>query len=138
MFLDELADFVAVFIGHDHVGDDRVGSGVAELRKGRGGVRAGDNVYIFLAEGDLDDFAHGGAVVNEIDRRSAGGGESRRFAHSDSFSTLSGAAGCSESCWAPSSESRCDSSNSRMASRSRSVAERSTVRCVAVAPYTNL
>ena len=34
VFFYELADFVAVFIGHDHVGDDGVGSGVAELGEG--------------------------------------------------------------------------------------------------------
>src|SRR2546423_6535853 len=114
MLLDVLADFVAILVGHDDVGDDHVGPGLLDLNECCGGIVAGDDVDVLAAEGDLDDFAHGGAVVNEID----GGGGTHSAPPADiSFSP---------------------SSNSRRASSISSVAERNTVRVVAVAPGTNL
>src|SRR5579862_6257439 len=125
VLLDEIANFVAVLIRHDDVGDNGVRCGLAELSQCGSGIRASDDVNILLAEGDFDYFAHGGAIVYEVDGGDAGGRECLGFAHDDSFSACSSAAFCS-------------SSKMRMASRSKSVADRSTVRCAAVAPYTNL
>src|ERR1700690_127325 len=118
VLLDEFADFVTVLVWHDHVRNDGVGHGLGELRERSGSVCAGDYVDVFLAKGNLDHLAHGGAVVNKIDGRSTNSREGLSFAHCDSFST----------------SSRSSSSNSRMASINKSVAERSTVRCAAVAP----
>jgi hypothetical protein len=66
ILLDVLADLVAIFIGHDHVGDDDVRLGLLDLSEGGGGIVAGYDVDVLAAEGDLDDLAHGGAVINEI------------------------------------------------------------------------
>src|SRR5260370_39896863 len=124
MLLDLTADGVAVLIGHDHVGDYHVGAILLELCRVRGRVGAGNHVDILAAKGDLDDFAHGGTVINEVDgRRPLGGSLVQRrnghgFTHSASLSAMS----------------RVPSSNSRMASSIRSVAERSTVRWVDVVP----
>ena len=114
MLLDVLADFIAVFVGHDDVGDDHVGPGLFDLGEGAGSIMAGDDVDVLAAEGDLDDLAHGGAVVNEID------------------------GGCRTHSEPPADISFSPSSSSRRASSMSSVAERSTVRVVAVAPGTNL
>ena len=134
MLLDLGADGVAVLIGHDDVGDDHVGAVLFELGECGSGVGAGDDVDVLAAERDFDDFAHGGAVVNEIDGGRALGFYRRavlrfavtfrrcrrhghqfihRVAHRASVSAMS----------------RAVSSYSRMASSMRSVAERRTVRC---------
>jgi len=95
VLLDLGADGVAVGVGHDDVGDDGVRRILFELREGRSGVGAGDHVKTFTAESDLDDFAHGCGVVDEIDGGSALGltvGEGRKdhgFAHGSSLSELS-------------------------------------------------
>src|SRR5262249_49552690 len=126
MLLDVRADGVAVLVGHDDVGDDDVGAMLGELREGGRGVGAGDDVIVLAAECNFDDFAHGGGVVDEINGGRALGvfifvgrdyafGDRRKwhkFPHSPSVSAVS----------------RADSSNSRMASSIRSVAERKTVR----------
>src|SRR5580700_7985777 len=122
VLLDELANLVAVFVRHDYVGDHHIRSGLVELLERGSGIRAGDHVDVFLAKSDLDHFAHSGAVVDEIYRWSTSCFRVVCFAHDISFSI----------------SSRSPSSNSRMASSKRSVAERNTVLCVAVAPYTNL
>jgi hypothetical protein len=62
------ADGIAILVGHDHVGDDHVWHVLLKLREGGSGVGAGDDVDIFAAESNLDDLAHGGAVVNKINR----------------------------------------------------------------------
>jgi len=67
VLLDLGADRVAVLIRHDHVGDDRVGRILLELRERGSGVGAGDDVEVLAPESDLDDFAHGRGVVDEID-----------------------------------------------------------------------
>src|SRR5579859_444251 len=114
MVLDVLADFIAVFSGHDHVGDHDIGLGLFDLAQGAGGIVAGNHVDVFPTEGDLDHLAHGRAVVDEIDS----GGR----AHQIPPSALSWAA----------------SSHSRRASSISSVADLSTVRVAALAPGTNL
>ena len=120
VLLDELADFVAVFVRHDDVGDHGIRRGLAELRERRGGVGAGDDVNILLAEGDLDHFAHGGAVVDEIDGGSARSRQSVCVSLMTApFPGLVALALRRIRAW-------------RRAARS--VAERSTVRCAAVAP----
>src|SRR5690348_16656887 len=124
MLLDLAAYGVAVLVGHDHVGDDNVGLVLVELREGGSRIRAGDHVDVFPTERDLDDFAHGGAVVDEIHGWRTLGlfvvqrWNGHRFAHSASLSAMS----------------RVPSSYSRMASSMRSVADRSTVRCGEVVP----
>src|SRR5262249_36761657 len=71
-------------------------------------------VDVLAAEGNLDDLAHGGAVVDEVD-------------------------GGSAHCKKPPSESFCvASSSSRSASSINSVAERSTVRVFDLSPGRNL
>src|SRR5205085_11808074 len=40
--------------------------GLFELRKGRSGIGAGNHMNVLAAESNLDDLAHGGAVVDEI------------------------------------------------------------------------
>src|SRR5262249_217041 len=116
MLLDVLADFVAVLVGHDHVGDDHVGTLLLDLHERGGGIVAGDHVDVLAAERDLDDFAHRGRVVDEIYRPCGG-----------------------HSYW-PASDEACSSpsSPSRSASSMSSVAERITVRVCAVAPGMNL
>src|SRR6266478_9907530 len=122
MLLDLRADGVAVLIGHDDIGDDDIRRILFELRERRGGIGAGDDVEALATESNLDDFAHGGAVVDEIDRgrafrrRIGHRWDGHCFAHSASLSAMS----------------RVLSSNSRMASSMRSVALRSTVCCVEV------
>src|SRR6266446_9367300 len=124
VLLDLRADGVAVLVRHDDVGDDGIRRILGELREGRGGIGAGDDVEALAAKSNLDDFAHGGAVVNEIHRgralrgRIGQGGYGQGFAHSASLSAMS----------------RAPSSNSRMASSMRSVALRSTVCCGEVLP----
>src|SRR6266404_8058449 len=124
MLLDLGTNGVAVLIGHDDVGDHGIGRILRELRERGGGVATRDDVDAFTAESDLDDFAHGGAVVNEIDRgralcgRIGQGRYGHCFAHSASLSAMS----------------RLLSSNSRMASSMRSVALRSTVCCEELLP----
>ena len=118
------ADGVAVSVRHDDVGDDCIRRILIELPEGRSRIRAGDDIEILAAERDLDDFAHGGAVIDEIDggrlscRRIRQRGNGHRFAHCASLSAVS----------------RDASSTSRMASSIRSVAERKTVRCDDVIP----
>src|SRR6185312_17208682 len=68
MLFDELTDLVAVFVWHDDVTDDDVRAALFKLTEGAGCVTVGDDVDVFATEGDLDHLAHGGAVVNEIDR----------------------------------------------------------------------
>src|SRR5258708_6829841 len=115
MLLDELADFVSIFIRHDHVGDDNVRPGLLELAERGGGIVVGDHVDVLAAEGDLYHLAHGRAVINEINRR----GGAHRI-------PPSGSPSCAfSSTW-------------RKASSIRSVGDRSTVRVVASAPGMNL
>ena len=93
MLLDLGADGVAVGVGHDDVGDDGVRGILFELREGRSGVGAGDDVDALAAESDLDDFAHGGGVVDEVDGGSALGlavGEWRESSSSRSWLLLVG------------------------------------------------
>src|SRR5437588_995566 len=119
MGLDVLADFVAIFVRHDDVTDDDVRTPLFELAERAGCVTVGDDVDVFATECNLDHLAHGGAVVNEIDRGCC--------AHdappvANSLSSL------------PSFSS----SSLRNASSMRSVAERKTVRVTASAPGMNL
>ena len=65
MLLDVLADLIAVFVRHDDVGDDHVGSALFQLLEGARGVRIGDHVDVLTAKGDLDYLTHGCAVVNK-------------------------------------------------------------------------
>src|SRR6266436_7669922 len=137
MLLDLAADRVAVLIGHDDVGDDGIGRRLFELSDGGRSIARGDDGDVLAAKGNLDDFAHGGAVVNEIDGRRTlfwRGGFRRRgwewhgFAHCDSFvgensAPFSAAVTSARSSRCASSRSREDSSTSRMASSIRSVAE---------------
>ena len=60
MVLDVLADFVAVLVVHDHIGDHNVGRLLLDLGERRGGVVAGDHVDVLAPEGDLDHLAHRG------------------------------------------------------------------------------
>src|SRR5258707_14508524 len=114
MVFDELANFIAVFAGHDHVGDhDRWLRGLDLSQRG-GSVVTGDYVDVLAPEGDLDHLAHGCAVVNEVN--------SRGRAH----------------CRPPSELVCAPSSSSRKASSSSSVGDRSTVRVDALSPGKNL
>ena len=128
ILLDLAANRITVLIGHNHVGNDHIGMMLFELGEGGGCIGAGDHVDVFAAKRDLDDFAHGGAVVNEV--------------HGGSVLCL----GCAER-WRGDGLAHCASlsasssvvlfvasSYSRIASSIRSVAERSTVRWVDVAP----
>src|SRR5580658_4774277 len=124
MLFDLAANGVAVLVGHDHVGDHDVGLILFELGERGRGIRASNYVDALTAESDLDDFAHRRAVIDEINRgrslrfRFVQRWNSHRFAHCASLSAMS----------------RAPSSNSRMASSIRSVADRSTVRCGEVVP----
>src|SRR5207249_7014050 len=123
-----ISNGVAVLVRHDNVGDHHVRAGLFKLRQCGGRVGASNHMNVFPAESDLDDFAHGGAVVNEINgwhtplRCFIQWREHHGFTHRASLSAMS----------------RELSSTSRMASSIKSVAERSTVRCGEVVPYTNL
>src|SRR3954454_20529605 len=119
MLLDVLADLVAIFVGHDDVGDHDGGALLLDHRERGCGVVARDHVDVLATERDLDDLAHRRRVIDEID---SGCGALRHVAH----------------CGPPSASSRSSSSTSRSASSISSVAERSTVRVAAVAPGTNL
>src|SRR5262249_55184374 len=110
---DVLAIFIAVFFRHDDVCDYYVGFGSLDFTEGTGRVMACNYIDVFAAESDLDDLAHGGAVVNEIDS-----GDSAHTSPPSGLSCLS-------------------SSNSRNASSINSVADRRTVRVVALSPGTN-
>src|SRR5579863_5188572 len=63
------ANRVAILVRHDDVGDDHVGRVFRELPERRGRIRASDHVNILAAKCDLDDFAHGGAVIDKINGR---------------------------------------------------------------------
>ena len=92
ILFDLAADGVAILIGHDDIRDDDIGRMLFELVERGGGVGAGDDKNIFAAKGDLDDFAHGGAVIDEIDGRGLLGlgrterGHRSGFAHRASLS----------------------------------------------------
>src|SRR6201995_2870973 len=114
MRFDELANLVPVFYGHNDVCDYDIGALLLNLFQGEHGIMAGEYIDVLPSEGDLDDFTHGGAIVNEINR-----GHRRHQK--------------------PPSKSLCiDSSSSRRASSINSVEERSTVRVAAVSPGRNL
>ena len=66
MLLDVLTDFVSVFIGHDDVANNNVGDVGIHHADRTGSIVTGDDVDILSPEGDLNDFAHGGAIVDEI------------------------------------------------------------------------
>src|ERR1700678_825630 len=106
MLFDELAKLVAVFIRHDDVTDDGVRNGLGEQGDRRGDVGTGDDIKIFAAKCDLYDFAHSGAVVNEINIRHVTRLRNIRVTHVNSFS--------GNSC--------CASSYSRIASSNKSIA----------------
>ncbi len=72
MLLDELADFIAVFIGHDDVCDDHIGASALDLAERGGGIAIGDDIDVLTPESDLDDLTHGGAIVNEVNGWSGG------------------------------------------------------------------
>src|SRR5947209_8410673 len=114
MTLDVLADVIAIFAGHDHIGNHHVRPGLLDLAQSGGGIVMGHHVDVLAPEGDLNDFAHGRAVINEIN--------------------------CGDSAHQkpPSGPSCASSSSSRSASSINSVAERRTVRVEAVSPGTNL
>src|SRR4051812_15650913 len=121
MSFDELADFVAIFVGHDDVTDDDIRTALFELTERTGCVTISNDVDVLATEGDLDHLAHGCAVVNKIDR------------------------GCTAHDAPPaakeppsSSGPLFSSSNWRNASSIRSVGERKTVRVTASAPGINL
>src|SRR5260370_30635550 len=124
MMIDLCVAGITGLFRHYHAGDDDVRAVLFELCQRRGSVGSVNHIYILAAKSDLDDFAHGGAVVDEVDigcpfgRSFAQRWNGHRFAHSASLSAMS----------------RVPSSYSRMASSMRSVAERNTVRCVDAVP----
>src|SRR5579864_2203268 len=127
ILLNKPANFVTVFVGHDDVRNNCVGDGTGKLRQGGCGIMTGDHVNGLATERNLDDFAHGRAVIDEIYGWNAFGGNDRRLAHGRSNSDFSGTT------WSPdrgmlSASPSASSSSSRMASSMRSVDERNTVR----------
>src|SRR3979409_2053351 len=122
VLLNVLAKLVSVFVRHDDVTDDGIGRSAVKLSDGGGHVGASDDVEIFTAKGDLDHLAHGGAVIDEIYIGLGARLTSKSIGHGSSLSA----------------GRRCASSNSRMASSSKSVARRWTDRWFATAPATNL
>src|SRR5262249_30209629 len=72
MALDVLANIITVFVRHDDVSDDDIRPILLDLSQCLRGVVACHYIDVFPAEGDLDHFAHGGAVVNEIHSRDSG------------------------------------------------------------------
>src|SRR5271165_622271 len=87
MLLNLAAHRKAILVRHDHVGDHHVGSVLLELRNRRLRIAARDHVEIFPSEGNLDYFAHGRAVIDEIHRglarvlRFSGRGNQQGLAH---------------------------------------------------------
>src|SRR5581483_5405521 len=65
MLLDALTDFVAILVGHDHVGDHNVGSLLLDVGQSGGRVGIRDHVDVLTPKRDLDYLAHGGTVVDE-------------------------------------------------------------------------
>src|SRR5580700_3421296 len=124
VLLDLAANGVAVLIRHNHVGDHDVRLVLLKLSQCGSGVGASDDVDVLTAKRDLDDFTHGRAVIDKINRRYPlrfrflQRWNNHRLAHSASLSAMS----------------RDPSSYSRMASSIRSVADRNTVRCGELAP----
>src|SRR5258708_31587790 len=124
MLLDLAANGVPVLIRHNHVRDHNVRLVLFKLRQSGRGIRASDYIDVLAPKRDLDNFAHGCAVIDKINRwrslcfRLVQRRDSHRLAHSASLSAMSCAF----------------SSYSRMASSIRSVADRSTVRCGEVVP----
>src|SRR5262249_43170468 len=116
-----LANVVAVFVGHDHIGDHDVRLSALNFGKRLRRIMAGNHIDVFPAKGDLDHLAHGGAVIDEID---CGRGGAHRI-------NPPSASASSASVWAA-------SSSSRRASNISSVADRSTVRVPALSPGKNL
>src|SRR5262245_37913237 len=114
MRFDVLANFVAVLVRHDDVGDHDVRPGGFDLRQRRCRIMTSHDIDVLSTEGDLDHLAHGRTVINEVD--------SGNRAHQKPPSALPWAA----------------SSSSRSASSMSSVAERSTVRVAALSPGRNL
>src|SRR5271170_3052008 len=124
MLLNLAANGIAVLIRHNHVGNHYIRLVLFKLGECGRGVRAGDDVDVLAAERDLDDLTHGRAIIDKINRwcalrfRFIQRWNSHRLAHRASLSAMS----------------RSPSSNSRMASSIRSVADRNTVRCGEVVP----
>src|SRR6185312_10152896 len=61
----------AVFVGHDDVGDHDIRRILLDTGQRGGSVGVRDHVDVLAAECDLDDFAHGGAVIDKHYRWSA-------------------------------------------------------------------
>src|SRR5690242_6024848 len=112
MLLHVQAEMVAIFVRHNHVADHSGGRRPLKLSDRGGHVGTGHDIEILAAKSDLDDFAHRGAVINEIYIRFGNRVVSQKLAHDRSLSA----------------GSRCASSNSRRASSNKSVARRWTVR----------
>ena len=65
MRLHELADFVAVFLGHDDVGQDDVRAHFRKFLDGFVAVIDGCDLVIAVGEGQLNDLLNGDAVIRE-------------------------------------------------------------------------
>ncbi len=68
VLLDALADFIAVFVRHDHVGDHDIGFALLDVSQSSGGIGISDHVNVLAPEGDLDHLAHGGTIVDKYNR----------------------------------------------------------------------
>ena len=71
MLLDVLADFIAILVGHDHIGDYHVGIALLDVRQRARSICISNNFNVFAPERDLDDFAHGCTVIDKNYCRSA-------------------------------------------------------------------
>src|SRR5271165_878317 len=152
MLLNLAAHRKAILVRHDHVGNHHVRAILLELCNCRLRIAARNHVKILPSEGNLDYFAHGRAVIDEIHRglarvlRFSGRGNQQGLAHCASSFAKSFTATFASSVAMPAAlaseipdvKSCVLSSYSRMASSIRSVAVRSTVRCGEEVPYTNL
>src|SRR5580700_2256094 len=95
MLLDLAANGVAVLVRHNHVRDHNVRLVLLKLRQSGRCVRASDYIDVLAPKSDLDDFTHGCAVVDKINRwcslcfRFVQRWDSHRLAHSASLSAMS-------------------------------------------------
>src|SRR5215468_5864683 len=65
MLFNVLADFIAVFVRHDDIGDDDVWSILLELFQRAHRIWIGNHINVLTAKGDLDYLTHGCAVINK-------------------------------------------------------------------------
>src|SRR5262245_60618201 len=109
MVLDVPANVIAVLFRHDDICNYYVWLGALNRRQGLRRIVTRNHIDVLAAKGDFNHLAHGGAVIDKVDRWGRGGGGTHRIKPPSASASVCAA-----------------SSTSRRASSISSVADRST------------